>query len=633
MPTLSTVNQPAQTVVLGGYLYKIPAFHIDYGGYNQPYNLSFTPFISPLNEIQSDTRPSNTTGYQNIQNHDTGYFCRYAYKFYRAGYGWVNQGEPNGQLAVGTVIWGNGKPKVTAEQYRQYLISDFGGDFFTTIYDSGDLVHGGYQTGDTPPINIPAYDYDISVDKPNYHDLISGYSLDSRIIPQKIFLTKNTTVGFYRKNYLEPIPGLESLDWVEYEYIHSSNQNYIDTNGIVLGTMNLSDITALDSIFQSNNNEYSLEYLFQANLPALFAQWQALYQSSKQSGINYFPESNKFRLLAANNNIWNNNSQPNIDVNFDIIHPLFTVDNQRAYDWHISLQSDNSKGNLIMDSPRIIEIHAALEASKYKAEVAPVIGTGTAEYPQIPAIHTLAYSIVNGGGKKIDEIHKALEAQTYSQIPGSNNPRIVNLGHLINKIAFLLGYRPEPNGDFNKETEKGLVRKVITANQKIDPKKIGVNNFASDGMIVKRLNNRFDRNKIVNDECVIIRDFPQLLAEYQDQINLALGLQESSAFEITNNTETSRYSNQLSILSEILNLSTSNNDMVRAALISSLVTQGQTSETIAALGLPTVTKTIPIDVDGKINHLPYKGVAPHRSISQEVATCTQNVGMVLGQLL
>jgi hypothetical protein len=556
--------------------------------------------------------------------------------------------------------------------------------------------------------------------RPTYYDLLTGFSKDNRVIPPSqitVSLSENTKIGFYKINPLESIPNLKSIDWVETTISKGAGVK-IDLTGCVLGTM------VSDKPMQfppTTVNQYSYEDFLYQNLDALFTKWKTL--ANNETSLN------ELRLLSANNNIWSNNPITYTDINYDVNHPLFKVDNQRAYDWHIKPQSDGSRGTLIMDSPRTIEIHAALEAAKYKAEVPAVIGTGTADNPQTPAIHTLGYSIANGGGQKLTEIHaaleaakykaevpavigtgttdnpqtpaihtlgysiangggqklneihtaleaakykaevpaiigtgtadnpqtpaihtlgysiangggqklteihKALDAEKYSKVEGSNIPRVATLGHLISKISAILGYRPEPDGSFTEDTEKKLVRKIVPSTEKIDKKKIGVNNFGSDGMLLKRLNNRFNGDKIANDECVIVKDLPQLLAEYQDQINLALGLQESSAVEIKNNSETSRYSNQLAMLSELLNLASSNHDMIRAALISSLIAQGQTSETIAALGLPTVTKTLPIDVDGKITHLPYKGVAPHRSISQEVATCTQNVGIVLGQLL
>jgi hypothetical protein len=517
--------------------------------------------------------------------------------------------------------------------------------------------------------------------KPCYRHLITGFELDDRVFPTELRLTcnlgKEINIGYYCRNKVEKIPNLISIDWVSLKISLIANVPFfLDITDLVLGTLYLDTSLSLQT-----NGTIPYTSLLPSGLSDLFTYWNNLYKIQNPTNLNYFNETRKIRLCAANNNVWNNNTIIQSDINYDLTHPLFAVDNQRAYDWHIKPQTNNSVGTLIMDSPRVIEIHAALEASKYKAEVAAVIGTGTAENPQTPAIHTLGYSIANGGGQKLTEIHaaleaakykaevpavigtgtadnpqtpaihtlgysiangggqklteihKALDAGKYSKVEGSNIPRVATLGHLISKISAILGYRPEPDGSFTEDTEKKLVRKIVASTEKIDKKKIGVNNFGSDGMLLKRLNNRFNGDKIANDECVIVRDLPQLLAEYQDQINLALGLQESSAVEIKNNSEVSRYSNQLAMLSELLNLASSNHDMIRAALISSLIAQGQTSETIAALGLPTVTKTLPIDVDGKITHLPYKGVAPHRSISQEVATCTQNVGIVLGQLL
>jgi mannose/fructose-specific phosphotransferase system component IIA len=75
------------------------------------------------------------------------------------------------------------------------------------------------------------------------------------------------------------------------------------------------------------------------------------------------------------------------------------------------------------------------------------------------------------------------------------------------------------------------------------------------------------------------------------------------------------------------------NEMTRSNLVSSLVTQSQSSEIIAGFGLPSVTKTIPIKIGKSVSQLPFKGIAAHRSMSQEIATCTYNVGLVTGQLL
>jgi hypothetical protein len=236
--------------------------------------------------------------------------------------------------------------------------------------------------------------------------------------------------------------------------------------------------------------------------------------------------------------------------------------------------------------------------------------------------------------QKIEAIHKALDAEKYSlnEIDPSA-PRITNIGHLIEKIAYLIGYRPDANGNFSKDQEKSRIRKIITSKSKIDSSKVGVNNFGEEGMIVKRPNNRFKGNQIVSDECVIVKDLIQLISEHHDQSNLGFGTFESSAVKIERESGTAQYNNQLEMLVDLVSTVKDLQEMVRSTLLSSLATQGQTSEIIGGLGLPSLTKTMPIKINGKNQQLPYKGISPHRSLSQEIATCTYNVGIITGQLL
>lgn len=218
--------------------------------------------------------------------------------------------------------------------------------------------------------------------------------------------------------------------------------------------------------------------------------------------------------------------------------------------------------------------------------------------------------------------------------------RVDNLGWRINRICDVWGIRVKPDGTIDTDKEKKLTRQVIDKTKNIDDKKIGVNGFGELGMLVRRITNRFKKKgknaEIVSDQCVIVQDIPQLMQEYFEQINLALGIQESSAIELRQGEkgqDVARFNNQLEMLIELINLMSSGNEMVRAALVSSLVTQSQTNELIAGLGLPSVTKTIPVKIDNKVSQIPFKGIAAHRSISQEIATCTYNVGIATGQLL
>jgi hypothetical protein len=284
---------------------------------------------------------------------------------------------------------------------------------------------------------------------------------------------------------------------------------------------------------------------------------------------------------------------------------------------------------------KLDEIHTALNANQYLIETPAIVGTGTIDNPQTPATHKLDWYIKNSAGEKVTAIWKALGGNKY----GTNNidntkDRVTNLGFLVERIAKVLGIRFDDNGKIEVDKEKATVRKVIDKSKNIDSEKVGVNSFGEGGMVVKRINNRFShKGEIVSDQCVVLQDIPDLIQEYFEQSNLALGIQESSAIEIKQGTTAARFNSQLELLIELVNLMSSSNEMTRAALVSSLVTQSQTNELIAGLGLPSVTKTIPVKIDKKVTQLPFKGIAAHRSISQEIATCTYNVGIATGQLL
>jgi|GEM_PF-4546434 len=452
--------------------------------------------------------------------------------------------------------------------------------------------------------------------KPNYKDLVTGYKLDYRDIPSdiKINIPPNTSIDFtlsyYKNNRLEGLPNFLSIDWFEYKLKGITGNYLLPVTDCVLGTLYCDNQTVVDliSALPSQEGEYKPSDLLPSAIGQLFSIWDGLYEADNIPPT-LLPNSTILGLtpflhkLGANNDIWNNNKDRTDDLNYDPTHPMYIVDNRRSYEWHIAPQTGpkhpvvesedidaelESKGIgiLIMDSPRTIEIHAALDASKYsKNDLDP------------------------------------------------KKPRVTNLGHLVEKIAFLLGYRMQADGKFNKPNEDKILRQIIPSDAKLDKSKVGVNNFGKDGMVLRRLNNRFSKDGIVSDQCVIVHDLLQLISEFHDQTNLAFGIQESSAIEVNNDAGTAKYNNQLEILVDLITIVKDSQEMIRAALVSGLVTQGQTSEIIAGIGLPSVTKTIPIKIDGKNTQLPYKGIAANRSLSQEIATCTYNVGIVTGQLI
>jgi hypothetical protein len=461
---------------------------------------------------------------------------------------------------------------------------------------------GAYDIVNIWKLSIQSNGNSVSSEKPCYTDLISGYYLDARDFPSIKQLippqSKQLKIGYYRQNVTEGIDGLISIDWYHYDIeLIKGKPIYLPINRPVLGTLWVDDpvIEGLIKAMPHLPTEYPVSVYFPSDVPGLFNYWQSLYaiEEAKPSPIgvgNLIGQfesnlvSSTVKILGANNNVWNNATAIN-DVGFDLNHPMFEVDDQRAYDWHIKPVSKGI-GSLIMDSPRTIEIHTALDAGTWGIN------------PDDPL-----------------------------------TPRVDNLGWRTARTNEVLGIRVKTDGTIDKASEDKLVRQVIAKDKVLDPKKVGVNGFGDEGMVLKRISNRFNKDEIVSDQCVIVHDIPQKLDEYFDQINLALGIQESSAVQIVAGDKVARFNNQLEILVELVHLLSSMNEMTRSNLVSSLVTQSQSNEIIGGLGLPSVTKTIPIKIGKSVSQLPFKGIAAHRSISQEIATCTYNVGLVTGQLL
>jgi hypothetical protein len=440
---------------------------------------------------------------------------------------------------------------------------------------------------------------------PSYKSLIGGYLGDTRAVQPNnplinIPISGKLKLAYYRPNTVESIPHLISLDWIFYEIDITKNNNiYLPLIDVVLGTLMIEGDTNLVNAVQASlalfNSPRSYQWSDYYGSPiTIFNQWVSIYQSKampiQDLSVNLLLKSwieygvSKVRVLAANNNHWANTIFSPIDLNFDIDHPLFKIDNLRAYNWHVRPVVEGV-GTLIMDSPRTIEIHAALEAGKY-------------------AINELDPTI----------------------------PRVSTLGHHLERQSQLLGYRVDANGKLDVNNEKdNYIRQE--KNKDVKEEDYGGNSFTSKGMLVRRLSNKFDKKGIVDGGVMGIHDIPQLILECLDQHNLAIGLQESSAIEIRNGDEVYRYPNQLALITDIFIHQLHQSKYAKSTFISSLVTQEQTKEIIGGMGLPTIQKTIPNMINGSLARIPFWGIAPQASLARKIDACTYNVGVVLGQLI
>jgi hypothetical protein len=447
-------------------------------------------------------------------------------------------------------------------------------------------------------------------EKPNYLCFANGYYLDNRTFPSNLKIIPTIsgieTIGYYQKNHLEAIADLTTIEWREYQIECKKDEPiYLPIYNLVLGTLYCSsELKSLISSTATTGAEYSWDNCFADAIADIFAHWMSLYAPLAAAQNNITPNTIGFsstvstktvqvfelervvRRISANNNCWQTTpiAELNNDLNPLPTHPMFLVNTARTYDYHFSPQIQGI-GSLNMDSPRLIELHQLFNCGLYAPD------------------------------------------------PKTGDPRLVNLGWLIRRIAGVLGIRPKPDGLIDQIEDKKLVPEVVDRTKKLNPDKVGVMSFGDGGIVLKRITNRFKKKEIVSDECVVIPDLLSLINERFHQLNIALGIQASSAIEIKDDNGTARYNNQLELMLEMVNLLTSQHKMIESSLVSGLVTQSQSNEIIAGLGLPSVTKTIPIEIDKKVQHIPYKGIAAHRSISQEVATCAYNIGIVTGQLI
>ena len=485
--------------------------------------------------------------------------------------------------------------------------------------------------------------------KPCYIDLLRGYRLDPRVAPSIKAITPTKSgfidIGYYRQNLLEPIPGLKSIDWIEHTVLLEENKPILlPIVEAVLGGLWISDPDIEAQIKELPNlvNEYAFSDYFPLAVSGLFSYWNTLFANAiaipDQVPTGTLAEyststliSTNYKVIGANNNVWNNAS-PIDDINADITHPMFAVDSSRTYNYHFKPQLNGSFGDLVMDSPRLINMSVwmqdlilALEPESNK----------TTDLTSTPPKHTLGWHITNGGGdsQKVKEIHKALEADKYSKNElNPNAKRVTSLGWLINRQAEVLGIRYNANGKIDKDKEKKLAREVIPANKVLDQKKYGGSCFGDEKLLVRRLNNHFGKNGIESGGVVGVADLPQLMLEVLDQLNLSLGVQESSAIEIKHDGQTHRYPNLLALVTEIAIHQFNQSQYSKSTHISSLVTQQQTGEIIGGLGLPTVSKQLLRTVNGNNAAIPYWGIAPQASIAKKIDTCAYNVGLVLGQV-
>jgi hypothetical protein len=457
--------------------------------------------------------------------------------------------------------------------------------------------------------------YALEKRRADYRDLISGNALDGRSLPRNVKAiatsTRKIRYGYYRRNRQETHPSLvTSLDWVFGELQVTKNKKYtLPLIDPVLGTLITDGKTNTELTGITHPSSYPARFLFPDQLGDLFDHWDTLYlavptipppayplansQVITEAGAYYRPPDATtliitttyaplVRVMAASNDRWGWGTLTAAKDRPSAEHQIFQFNHHALFD---EIQPDGSYGKYMVDSPRLLEIHAALQADYYGS---PVDG-------QLPA---------------------------------------VNYRVLAEKIAALLGYRPEKmDGKHDVMKEKQHTRQFFNGDERNTEGQYGGNYFGDKGLLVRRLPNQFAKDgSIEHGGFVGVPDIPHLLKEVLDQLSIAIGGQESGAIEIKDGDATRRYPNQLELLKDMALATSSIHRLAHQQFVSSIVTQQQTGEIISGLGLPTVLKNTTVVTDNKVKALPYWGISPSHSVGKKLDNLLYHDSIIIGQI-
>lgn len=473
----------------------------------------------------------------------------------------------------------------------------------TTYSDGGTTVYRGLvsffeKITTSPPTPLL---------KPTYLDLLQGYHGDPRDIPNYPRVKPNysgtLTISYYTENTLEAIQGLRSIDWVTYTIEVTKDKSiYLPIINCVLGTLWI-DNSGIENQIKSNSTllgKYPYVTLFPSGVDDIFSQWDNIYQSARNlptySGIilessTYRNISKTIRILGANNDIWHNATEVS-DVGFSVTHPLFAVDETRTFNYHFKPQIvDDSLGNLVMDSPKIVELWT----------------------------HFCSQNPV------VNDIDNEL-------------PRVNTHGYYLTKIAHLLGHRVDANGEVDLKKEAEIVPQLLNKPRwKQGDTSYSQYAYGKKGIVVPSLPTSYDRQGRLLEQYHICHDIPQLLAAMQSDIDKSLGIEQGSQIRVKGlDGKIIPFQNQLAMAIDNQQRVQIMSERIEKLYGMNLVQGQELRGLYSGIGIPVSVEKLPVlDVKGKVNtYLPfYTHQQSQSSLLGHLTAIKMNLSIALGTLM
>lgn len=473
--------------------------------------------------------------------------------------------------------------------------------------------------GSTVSLSIPLPPLQTGL--PNYIDLVRGFRLDPRSnnFDQNILAVANSSrtieYGCYCRNQYEShLRLLDSLDWRAGKINVVAGQQYtLPLKNCVLGTL-ITDRNTRDELMiaVSPTGIYPYKYLFKDNLADLFTEWNFLFtdlldnqqvypfastyismsadESSNQTILTFSKKIYEYkpivRIMAANNDRWGHTS-PVVAQNRPLInHTIFNFDHQDLFE---SPQPDDSYGTYMTDSPRLLEIWRALGAGDYA---------------------------------------------TYINDIGQQMPRITNIGWMVMKLGEIMGIRRKPNGKYLSDADQTKLNRTRLNNPTWPAGDYDTKSWGNEGYALRHLPTAYVEGQRQDHQYDLVTSFPQMFEALIDQIDLGQGLQHTSEIRIKVGDQVQSYSNlgQLTIdlATRVIEL--------EALMQKSVVMQVETSNTVRelwpAIGLAVTTKSVIVQIGGKMQQIFYPGFQGGKSSIRDIISAGHvNLGILMGQIM